>query len=326
MDELDRKLIISLQRDPRLTYREISNQLCISVPTAQRRVESLFNSGRIRSIRYRLSLDALGGKWVFFHGQAKIKLTSEVIKGLMDHGSISRVLQCAYNYVACHVDIREQEDIAEVMSFLMERLDLVDPKISIMSCKSSSSGLFSYRKETIQNSSHGNLNNLTNTDMKIIRQLNEDGRKTIRSISQETGISSRTIKKRIDFMLKNGLIENEVDFYLGVSGDIWFASYVRLNDPASKDRFFDQMSKYGGHMYTSGWDYSNAPDLVTFDGMFQSLSEVNECVSTITNSDCVKETNHTIVHMSYVFDTWVHHMSRGELPLPRSSSTKLTYQ
>ena len=119
MDELDRKLIISLQRDPRLTYREISNQLCISVPTAQRRVESLFNSGRIRSIRYRLSLDALGGKWVFFHGQAKIKLTSEVIKGLMDHGSISRVLQCAYNYVACHVDIREQEDIAEVMSFLM---------------------------------------------------------------------------------------------------------------------------------------------------------------------------------------------------------------
>ena len=78
--------------------------------------------------------------------------------------------------------------------------------------------------------------------MKIIRQLNEDGRKTIRSISQETGISSRTIKKRIDFMLKNGLIENEVDFYLGVSGDIWFASYVRLNDPASKDRFFDQMS------------------------------------------------------------------------------------
>jgi DNA-binding Lrp family transcriptional regulator len=325
MDALDRKIIILLQRDPRITYRAISKQLGISVPTAQRRVESLFSSGRIRSIRYRLAVDVLGGKWVFFHGQARIKLTPKVIRGLQDLGSINQVLQCTYNYIVCIVDIRERGDIEGVMNFLMTRLDLVDPKFLVIPCRRSNSGLFSYRNESIHSPPPGDLDLLTRVDMKIILQLGIDGRKTIGSIAKEIGISYRTVKRRVDFLVKNGLIENEVDYYLGVSGDIWITTYVRFKDPSLKDEFFKQMAKYDGNLFTSGWDYSNAPDLVTFDGMFQSLSEINELVSTITNFEGVLETNHTIIHMSYIFDTWVHRMSRGELPLPRSGTAKGEY-
>jgi DNA-binding Lrp family transcriptional regulator len=43
MDALDRKIIILLHRDPRITYRAMSKQLGVSLPTAQRRVENIFS-------------------------------------------------------------------------------------------------------------------------------------------------------------------------------------------------------------------------------------------------------------------------------------------
>ena len=305
-----------------MTYRALGKQLGISAPTAQRRVESLFSRGRIRSIRYRFDLDTVGGKWVLFLGQAKVKLTPKVIDGLQDHGSINRVYQGAFNYIICWVDLREQSDIEGVTDFMMSRLELVDLQVLFPPSRKSSGGLVSYRKELIQSPPPGDLHSLTRTDLKIIRQLSIDGRKPINSIANETGISPRTLKRRIDFLVKNRFIEPEVDMYQGTSDDIWFGMMVRLNNPSAKDDLFKQLAKYEGHLYTSGWDYSNELDVITFDGMFQSMSEVHELVSTITQIEGVVETKHTVYQMSNIFDTWVHRMSQGELPLPRSRASK----
>lgn len=321
MDALDRELIILLEHNPRITYRAISDELGISVPTAQRRVENLFGSGRIRSIRYRISIDALGGNWAFIHGKARVKVTPEIIKTLGDHGCINRVLQCANDYIACHVDIRQSADIDGIVSFLMSRLDLGDLQIQILPNRLSCCGLVAHRKELMKNTTAGRLDLLTKADKKIIRELCKNGRSTVSSIASITGISPRTVRKRIDFLVMNRLIENESDFYLGISDDLWFAMYVRLHDPSAKDELFEKLACYGDNMFTSGWEFANAPDLVTFDGVVQSLKELHDLVMTINSIEGVGESNHVVVLMSYVFDTWVHRVSRGELPLPRSRST-----
>jgi DNA-binding Lrp family transcriptional regulator len=323
MDALDRKLIVLLEHDPRITYREIGDELRVSVPTAQRRVENLFTSGRIRSVRYRLEAEALGGEFAIFHGEARVNLTPEVILGLQDHGSIHRVLFALNNYMGFWVDIREEGDIEGVLNFLRSRLDLASPKYHLVPNKSSSGGLIDHRKEENKIAKPGHFKMLTNTDLRIVRQLSLDGRKPISSIAQETGLSSRTVKRRIDSMLKNNLIQPEVDWYMGKDDDIWFTMFVRLSDPSAKNEFFDQLVKLEGknvQLFTCGWYYPNTPDMVTFDGMIQSLSELHNVVSTVSKISGVVEVNPNVVHMSYLFDTWVNRMSRGELPLPHSST------
>ncbi len=126
------------------------------------------------------------------------------------------------------------------------------------------------------------------------------------------------MKRRTELLVENGLIESEMDLYLGIGGDVWFAMNVKLDHPSAKEESLIKLAKYDGDLFTVGWDCSNVPTLITFDGMFESLTTVHEVVSTLTRLEGVLETNHVIVNMSYLFDTWVHRMSRGKVPLPRT--------
>lgn len=272
-------------------------------------MENLFDSGRIRSIRYRIAAEALGGKIALIHGAAKLNLTPEVILGLHDHGSINRVLLALNNYIGFWVDIQEEHDIEDVLKFVSDRLDLAAPHYHVVYNKSISDGLIDYRKETNRVTHPGNVYLLTNIDWKIVCQLSFDGRKSTSSIAKELDVSYRTVKRRIELMIRNSLLEHELDWYMGKDDDIWYTLFVRLRDPLAKGGFFDRLVKIerkNVQFFTCGWYYPNTPDVVTFDGMIQSLNDLHNVVSTVAKIDGVVEANPNIIHMSYVYDTWVH--------------------
>ncbi len=123
--------------------------------------------------------------------QAGIKLTPEVLEGLQELGSVNRVLQCTYNFIACHVDLRGVGDIEKVMDFHMERLDMVEPRVIIFSSKAGGGGLLCHRWEAIDRGGQGDIRLLSSTDMRIVHQLSLDGRMPISTIAYKTGLTPR---------------------------------------------------------------------------------------------------------------------------------------
>ena len=64
---------------------------------------------------------------------------------------------------------------------------------------------------------------LCELDYKIIRSLKEDSRKPVADISEEIGVSAKTIRRRLDRMIKNFLIELSIDWYPDASNDLMSA-------------------------------------------------------------------------------------------------------
>jgi hypothetical protein len=143
-------------------------------------------------------------------------------------------------------------------------------------------------------------------------------------IAEETGLSSKTVRRRIDRMIKDKLIEHEIDWYLGIEDDIWFLLYVRSVNPIVKDELFKKLTRFEGNIFSGGDYYVNEPALFAVDGFAPSMNDLREIVNTTLLTEGVTEVFPTVVLMSHMFDTWVNRISRGELPLPESITVKLS--
>jgi hypothetical protein len=65
-------------------------------------------------------------------------------------------------------------------------------------------------------------------DYQIINSLKDDARKAIADIANELGISSKTVRRRLNRMIKNNLIELTLEWYPDKSDDITTLMDIRL--------------------------------------------------------------------------------------------------
>ena len=69
---------------------------------------------------------------------------------------------------------------------------------------------------------------LCDLDYQIINSLKDDARKAIADIANELGISSKTVRRRLNRMIKNNLIELTLEWYPDKSDDITTLMDIRL--------------------------------------------------------------------------------------------------
>ena len=73
---------------------------------------------------------------------------------------------------------------------------------------------------------------LCDLDYKIIRSLKEDSRKATSVVAEEIGVSTKTVRRRLNRMIKNFLIVFSIDWYPDASNDIISAFHVQLKPDA----------------------------------------------------------------------------------------------
>lgn len=212
MDRRDLAILRALLMDGRASYKSIGKIVGLSTSTVRSRVLNMISTGLITRFIASLDLTALG--YNLIHVAVKHRGDEDYIMDrLMLLGNIFMSVTCVGDITVFGLASK---------GILKERIDLLPMVLQPHSILYTSS-MDAMPRRLIQN------------DLKIIRQLLMEPRASIKSIASSLNISERTVKRRLDYMLKHNILHFTLLINPSVMrGFINFSMIITLNDYDSK--------------------------------------------------------------------------------------------
>jgi len=294
MDEIDLQILMQLFSNSRMTYRELSEKLSLSVSAIHKRVNSLMDTGIITAFVARPSLHALKYIYLFIEGQSSAKSLDIICDQLGEHDNVSAAGYAAGNrlYIICH--LRDITDLQELSVFVTKTGQMENPRIGIIN--------FQYQLTPEP---------LTTMDYKIIKTLRRDARKPVVDIADETGLSAKTIKKRIDRMTKHQLIRLTVEWNPIYENCLVTVFTLHLTGSMNiREQFRQIYTKYAKNIVVV-FSYSNFPDILTMEVITSSAFESQKIQQELEADGYEKVTPRIWIWGKY-YETWIDNLVKSK--------------
>lgn len=219
MDPVDLRILGALDRNARKSFARIASELGITSRRVQRRVSDMIKSGFIRdfSVIFDMSLLGLGEAVcdAYLHAGAPVE---EVRNGLLNIGTVSRVLTLVGGTLVTHITYRDRTE-----------LELTLAKIAAIR------GVDDIRHEVAPQSPATQVR-LSRSDWQIIRALDHQARQEFATIAKTVKLSSKTVRRRVDWLTKQGAINFGVDVDVSKARDLFlYILVIQLTRGASRD-------------------------------------------------------------------------------------------
>jgi len=289
LDEIDLKILMLLTADSRTPYKQLADEFHISVNSIHKRVKSLVDLGIIKDFKARLGFANFPNiSNIVIFGTPNIKDKKLLLERLGDNEFIYSISRASGNLFYIHAYIQNMNELDSLITFIRKTGKISELTIGI--------------DRNLPSLSINNKNKITNLDYLIVNSLKDNSRKTISDVAEEIGASTKTIKRRLDNLIENSLIE----FYLD-----WFPSLIFTiiilklkSDSLIDDRDFLKIIKknYGSRIVHS-WFFSNLPHVKLISVWTESMKELQEIESSLLseNYDSVEV---TILIERRFFPTW----------------------
>ncbi len=123
LDDIDRGIIRILQKDARTSYREIQDDLGISIGTIHNRISKLKESNIIEGYTIRLNNSKLGYKLTFLiRIQVDGKHTEEMLTEIKENPEVCSIFHTTGEQSAAMIcRFRESQDVHEFIKMLNEK-------------------------------------------------------------------------------------------------------------------------------------------------------------------------------------------------------------
>ncbi len=299
MDPLDRKLLRILERDTRITYRELSEKLGISIPSVQKRVVSLEESGRVLGYTAHISLQALGGFMVVIQGTSTADFVPDIVDELGEHDAVMTVMCGNQNNLIIGAFLREVSDMDRLMSFVRDVGKIPYLQVHVVNQGSDISCT-----KMVGSKQGSQLSDLTDLDLRIIWALHKNARRSVSDVAAEINVSSKTVSRRLARMMENGLIDFHALAVPNLDEDLQIVIQVRISSDAKRSTVIEKVRKLPGDFIDEDLTFSNTPDLVMFVLFTQTLSELKGLLFQVREIDgVIKVSYDTFLYQNY-FDTW----------------------
>ena len=296
MDKIDLKIILLLFNNSRLTYREISDYLGLSVNAVYKRVQSLIDSNIIEKFTARLKPYAIKAIYSFIFGQCNAFDIDKAIRELGNHDNTWQVILSSRNYMYIGAMLETIHDLEDYSSFVSKILNLKSPNIGLLS------GV-QYKSPVPYIVPKSGANNYDHFDFEIIRSLNKDSRKPISEIADEVNSTPNTIRRRLNRMIEEGIIDLSINFNPEDSNDIFALFQISIKPSMDKSEF----SKYLNEKYEPNifycWTFSNKPNLILCWVWANTMKEMTNLVESI-KQDEIESITFDIMYKVYYFETW----------------------
>jgi len=289
MDETDLQLIKTLLADSRTPYRELAGKLGLSVNAVHRRIQSLMEEGIVRAFTTKVSLWHVAAATVLIHGVSRGKM-DEVSARLGEDEHIYWVSQGSGGLIYVGAYLRDIVELNDVVA-LVKRTGMVDdPTVGIMAGMS----LDADPKDTA----------LSKLDLRIIKKLENDSRKPVSDIAVELNTSAKTVRRRLDRMLDNKLIECSLEWYPDKANDIISMFHIKVDPSIDWVKF--AFSLMEDHPPTGLFFmlFSNLPDTVLFCTWSSAMRDVNELRRKLEARAGVVLTVPVILYGGQIYGTW----------------------
>lgn len=306
MDQVDRRLLRALERNPRLTCRYLSSLLGISVTAVQNRISALERSGCIQGYHAWVSLEAMGGVRVIVHGQMKGALDGDMLEVLEEHGGTIVAMTGSKNHLYLWTNLRHISDLEDLLRIAQERCQVDRPEALIIGPGSA----INISSET-ERKERPSLDTLRDIDYRIIHSLNRDARKPISDVAEELGTSTKTVRKHLARLMEDDLVEFFVDQDPRQQDELFFYLFIRTSSMTSKNGIMERLkadrSSFIGHVL----GFSNQPHLVIVEMITRSVAELRDKMTEVQAYEGVTSITWDLCIQRFHLRTWRDHMLDG---------------
>ncbi len=182
----DLKILNLLAKNCRLSYRSIGHTVRLTTKSVKSRVDRMLAAKVIERFLARVNPSVIGYKRTYSFALRKSKLNQEIIGRINLVGDIQYQFEVMGGVIGFSIAIKEGTE---------DKIDLL-----LNSLKPALLGLIQSQNREVHQK-------LTKTDYTIMKQLIKNPRMEIRDIAAATSISPKTVRRRLDKMIRNHVIE-----------------------------------------------------------------------------------------------------------------------
>ncbi|MBA7636128.1 hypothetical protein ES703_43743 [subsurface metagenome] len=290
MDEIDFIILKKLMENSRVTYRELAEIINMSVSSTYKGINKLVDDEVIEAFTARPSAIALNYLSVIIHGTSKAKSMDLLSKELGQHESIKFIAITGGKFLYIGGYLRDLSELQDFSVYVSKTAQMNEPTIGIINIP------YITPPES-----------LTSIDYKILKSLNKDSRMPITDIADDVGLSAKTVRKRLDRMIKNNLILFTLELSVMKVFSTGFNLYLKegTNIASTMQYLYEKYSKNISYCYSC----SNIPNYIamhTWTKNAQGSQKIQEELQTEGFQDVIPH----IFLTSKFYDCWIDQLLR----------------
>jgi DNA-binding Lrp family transcriptional regulator len=296
MDDVDLKIILLLMNNSRLTYREISDNLELSVNAVFKRVQNLLEVGIIQRFTARLKPYAINAIYVFIMGQSNTQKMDEVIDTLGSHENTWQIILSSRNYMYIGAILKNIHQLEPYTAFVTKITLMQTPKVGFLSGVQYISSI----PYIIPKSGSMSYDKL---DLEIIQSLHDDSRRPVSEIAEEIKSTSSTVRRRLNRLIDEGVIDLSIDFNPEGAQDIFALFQITVNPSVEKLKFAKYLNeKYHPNLFYA-WTFSNLPNIIVCWVWTNNMKELNGLIDNM-KAETIDSIIFDIMYKVLYFETW----------------------
>lgn len=285
-------LILLLLQNSRLSYAELADKLNLSVNAVHKRIQQLIETDVIHKFTAKVSLLSSQGLNVYISGTSQLENLSNLPDKLRTQGSIYWLAVGSAKFLYIGALIRNIAELEPLISYIKKEVNIPEPKVGII------------QPVPVPISLKPAELSLCALDYRIINALKDDARRNIADVANELGVSSKTVRRRLDRMIKNYLIELSLEWYPDKSDDITTLMEVKLKPEFNAfTTAYQIQKKYAEHILFY-WNFANLPSEITFVVWTNSMSELHKIRERLEKESEVLSAVPYVLCTGYVFENW----------------------
>jgi DNA-binding Lrp family transcriptional regulator len=230
MDDTDRKLLLLLALNPRMSCQVLAKRVGIARQTVQKRVQNLTRVGVFDRMTAHVSSNYLNAVPVVMFGKSNRAWTEDVFDMLGESEFSRGAIIAGGNTLYVTGILRDVSELGKYVKHVKQIAEMPDPTVGIFSLDD---GIMSEDADGLR--PKDSYKKLSQLDLKIITTLKGGVRKSVREIADELGVSSKTVSRRLDAMISDGSLDFNAPWDLCPGKDMFTLMHVVLRGGADKE-------------------------------------------------------------------------------------------
>jgi DNA-binding Lrp family transcriptional regulator len=297
MDETDLRLCQLLLVNSRTPFRELADNLNISVQAVHRRVQNLFDIGAIERYYVMPSHKVWDRVTCSVYGHTTAESLDDIKKELSMNDNVHMIFTCSGNLLYVTGLLKSIAEIDDYIEYVKEVAKISEPQIGIippMIPYTNRAKKFGEAERPVKS-----------LELRIIGSLHNNARKSYAEIAQELNISPRTVNRYLDFMIKEEMVYLTIVWLPTTTGDIFSIFHIKLTDDIQKnDARGRLLTKYSPRIVFF-MPFSNIPDMCVAITWSRTMKELEDLQISVEGEEFVAKTQVNMVYSGERYDTWL---------------------
>jgi len=289
MDETDLRLCLLLRENSRIPYRELADKVELSVNAVHSRVGNLVESGIIDGFHANLGDGATKESLkVLIHGESRFEELDDVVKELSKDKNTFKMFSTSDDYLYIYGILPDISEMSDYVEYIPEVAGMDTPEVFLPSVPKTS------QNEDLE---------LKGSDYEIINSLHQDSRKSLSQVADEIGVSTKTVRRRIDKMEEAGAIDYTISWYPIYSDDFIGILHCKVLEGKRDQRLSDIKNSYYPNVFETE-KASNHPEKVLIDTWANTLEKIQNIRSELYSKEYFGSIKARMFYDIEYFETW----------------------